>query len=127
MKIAGLPHGQTIPPSAAPHLLGGLSGALKSRKESETKLLKLKTSFFDLAWSNLLFFLSLLSLSSSKSLFSSSWSLLVTILNFQADPPTLKNLSFMRAGARFSKTQGVGSEDALDGVLGLSWVHFGWS
>ena len=49
----------------------------------------------------------LLSLPSSKSLFSSSWSLLVSILSSQADPPTLKNLDFMMAGARFSKNQGL--------------------
>ena len=33
----------------------------------------------------------------------------------------------MKAGARFSKNQGFGSKDALDGVLGLSWAHFGCS
>ena len=69
----------------------------------------------------------LLSLPSSKSLFSSSWSLLVSILNSQADPPTFKNLDFMMAGARFSKNQGLGSKAALDGVLELSWAHFGCS
>ena len=51
----------------------------------------------------------------------------MTILSSQADPPTLKNVGFMRAGARFSKNQGFGSKDALDGVLGLSWAHFGCS
>ena len=69
----------------------------------------------------------LLSLPSSKSLFSSSWSLWVSILSSQADPPTLKNVGFMKAGARFSKNHGFGSKDALDGVLGLSWAHFGCS
>ena len=69
----------------------------------------------------------LLSLPSLKSLFSSSWSLLVSILSSQADPPIFENLCFMKAGARFSKNQGFGSKDALDGVLGLSWAHFGCS
>jgi len=46
----------------------------------------------------------------------------VSILNSQADPPTLKNLGFMTAGARFSKNQGLWS---IDGVLGLSWDRFG--
>ena len=68
---------------------------------------------------------SLLSLPSSKSLFSLSWSLLVSILSSQADPPTLKNVDFASAVARFSKNQGLGSQDALDGGLGLSWSRFG--
>ena len=67
----------------------------------------------------------LLSLPSSKSLFSSSWSFFVSILSSQADPLTFKNVGFMRAGARFSKNHGFGSKDALDGVLGLSWPRFG--
>ena len=66
-------------------------------------------------------------LASSKSLCSFFWSLLVSILSSQADPPTLKNLDFMVAGARFSKNQGLWSKDALDGVLGLSWARFGCS
>ena len=70
------------------------------------------------------YFSYLLSLPSSKSLFSSSWSLLVSILNSQADRPTLKNVGFMNAGARFSKNHGFGFKDALDGV---SWAHFGCS
>ena len=70
------------------------------------------------------FFSPLLSLPSSKSLFSLSSSLLVSILNSQADPPTLQNLSSIRVGPRFSKKQGLGFKDALDGVLGLSWAHF---
>ena len=48
------------------------------------------------------------------------------MLSSQADPPTLKNVGFASAGARFSKNQGLGFEDALDGVLGLSWSHFGF-
>ena len=51
----------------------------------------------------------------------------MSILSSQADPPTLKNLDFALAGARFSKNQGLESKDALDGVLGLSWAHFGCS
>ena len=51
----------------------------------------------------------------------------MSIWSSQADPPTLKNVSFMNAGARFSKNHGFGSKDALDGVLGLSWAHFGCS
>ena len=73
------------------------------------------------------YFSYLLSLPSSKPLFSSSWSLFVSILNSQADRPTFKNVGFMRAAARFSKKRGFGSKDALDGVLGLSCAHFGCS
>ena len=69
----------------------------------------------------------LLSLPSSKSLFSSSWSFFVLLLSSQAGRPPLTNVGFMQAGARFSENQGFGSKDALDGVLGLSWAHFGCS
>ena len=51
----------------------------------------------------------------------------MSILSSQADRPTLENVGLMRAGARFSKNHGFGSKDALDGVLGLSWAHFGCS
>ena len=51
----------------------------------------------------------------------------MSIFSSQADPPTLKNVGFMTAAARFSKNHGFGSKDALDGVLGLSWAHFGGS
>ena len=51
----------------------------------------------------------------------------MTILSSQAHPMTLKNVGFMMAGARFSKNRGFGFKDALDGVLGLSWVHLGGS
>ena len=51
----------------------------------------------------------------------------MSILSSKADPPTLKNLDFVSTGTRFSKNPGLGSKDALDGVLGLSWVHFGCS
>ena len=67
----------------------------------------------------------LLSLPSSKPLFSSSWSLFVSNLSSQACPPTIKNLRFMKAGIRFSRNQGLGSKDALDDVLELPWVHLG--
>ena len=49
----------------------------------------------------------------------------MSMLSSQADPPTLKNLDFASAGARFLKNQGLGIKDALDGVLGLSWASFG--
>ena len=48
-------------------------------------------------------------------------------LSSQAGPPTFKNLGFMMAGARFAKSQGLGFKDALDGVVELSWAHFGCS
>ena len=51
----------------------------------------------------------------------------MSILSSQADTPTLKNLDFMKAGARFSRNRGLASEDALDGVLGLAWARFGCS
>ena len=80
-----------------------------------------------LSGENYCYFSYLLSLPSSKSLFSSSWSFFGSILSSQADRPTLKNVGFMRAGARFSKNHGFDFKDALDGVLGLSWAHFGCS
>ena len=43
-----------------------------------------------------------------KWLFFLSWSLLVSILSSQADPPTLTNLEFALAAARFLKNQGFG-------------------
>ena len=52
----------------------------------------------------------------------------MSILSSQADPPTLKNVDFASAGARFSKNQGLGSQDALDGYwgsLGLVLGAFG--
>ena len=67
---------------------------------------------------------SLLSLLSYQSLFSLSWSLFVSILSSQADPPTLKNVGFMRAGARFSSdlkmllTVFWGSLELILGALG---------
>ena len=52
---------------------------------------------------------------------------MASILNSQAHPPTFRNFGFMIAGTRFSKNQGLGSKDALGGVLGLSWARFGCS
>ena len=79
-------------------------------------------------WAPIGIFLSLLLVLASPKLLSSvSWGLFVSILSSQAGPPTFKNLGFMKAGARFSKNQGLGSKDALDGVLGLSWARFGCS
>ena len=51
----------------------------------------------------------------------------MSMLSSQARPPTLKNFDFASSGARFSKNHGLGSKDALDGVLGLSWARFGCS
>ena len=48
----------------------------------------------------------------------------MSILSSQADPPTLKSLNFVLAGARFLKNQGLGPNDALDGVWELSWHRF---
>ena len=47
------------------------------------------------------YFSYLLSLPSSKSLFSSSWSLFVSILSSQADPLTFKNVGFIERKHRF--------------------------
>ena len=69
----------------------------------------------------------LLWLPSSKSLFSFSSNLLVSILSSQADTPTFKNLGFMTAGARFSRNRGLESKDALDGAWGLDWARLGCS
>ena len=51
----------------------------------------------------------------------------MSILSSQADSPTLKNLALASTAARLSKNQSLGFEDALDGVWGLSWAHFGCS
>ena len=48
-------------------------------------------------------------------------------MSSQADSLTFKNVGLITAGARFPKNRGFGSKDALDGVLGLSWAHFGCS
>ena len=49
----------------------------------------------------------------------------MSILSSQGDSPTLKNLDFASAGARFSKNQGLGIKDAIESVLGVSWAPFG--
>ena len=49
----------------------------------------------------------------------------MSILSSQADPPTLKNVDFASAGARFSKNQGLGINDGIENVLGVSWAPFG--
>ena len=48
----------------------------------------------------------------------------MSILRSQADLQTLKNLDFASTGTRFTKNQGLGFKDALDGVLGLFWGRF---
>ena len=60
----------------------------------------------------------------SKSFFISFRSLLGSILSSQADLPTLKNLDFASAGARFLKNEGLRYKDGCDDVLGLSWARF---
>ena len=54
-------------------------------------------------------------------------SLLGSILSSQADLPTLKNLDFASAGARFLKNQHFRSKDGFESVLGLSRAPFGSS
>ena len=62
----------------------------------------------------------LLSLPSSKPLFSSSWSLSVSILNSQTDPPTLQNVDLLRGILTFLKNQRFRSKYGFESVLGLS-------
>ena len=66
-------------------------------------------------------------LSSSKSLFSSSWSLLVSIFSSQADPPTLKNVDFTMRILTFLKNQRFRSKDGFESVWGLSRAPLGSS
>ena len=75
----------------------------------------------------MLFFSPLFFLLFSMSFFIFFRSLLVSILSSQADPPTLKNLDFASAGARFLKNHHFRSEDGFGSVLGLSWAPFGSS
>ena len=97
-------------------------------KKSLFKLCNLETYFSGPRLAILMLFFRVFYGSLLRSLFVSfSSSLLVSILSSQADPPTLKNLDFASTGARFTKNQGLGFEDALDGVLGLSWARFGCS
>ena len=108
--------------------LGSFLGALVVLLLASGGTLHAQNFFFDsFPGHNYVFFWYLLPLPSAKSLFSSCWSLFVSNLSSQADRPTLKNVGFMTAAARFSKNHGFGSKDALDGVLGLSWAHFGCS
>ena len=53
--------------------------------------------------------------------------LLRSILNSQADPPTLKNLDFASAGARFLKNQHFRSKHGFESALWLSWAPFAGS
>ena len=69
----------------------------------------------------------LLWLASSKSLFSSSSSILVSIVNSQADPPILENLDFASAGARILKNHHFPFKDGFESALWLSWAPFGGS
>ena len=50
-----------------------------------------------------------------------------SILSSQTDLPTLKNVDFMEAGARFFKNQHFRSKHGFETVLGFSWVPFGSS
>ena len=59
--------------------------------------------------------------------FCSSSKLLGTILGSTTDLPSLKNLDFVSAGARFFKNHRFRSEDGLESVLGRSWASFGRS
>ena len=108
--------------------LGAFLGALLVFLRAFGGTLHAQNFFFDsFPGQNYVFFWYLLPLPSAKSLFSSCWSLFVSNLSSQADRPTLKNVGFMTTAARFSKNHGFGSKDALDGLLGLSWAHFGCS
>ena len=69
----------------------------------------------------------LLSLPSSKPLFSSSWSLFVSILNSQTDAPTLQNVDLLKGILTFLKNQHFRSKDGFKNVLGLSRAPFGSS
>ena len=50
-----------------------------------------------------------------------------SILSSQTDLPTLKNIDFMKTGARFLKNQRFRSKDGFESVLGLSRAPFGSS
>ena len=49
----------------------------------------------------------------------------MAILSFQPDPPTLKNLSFIRTG--FLRNLRLGSKDGFEDGLGLSQASLGYS
>ena len=113
-------------PPKQPTLIYQLSIGFDPLQKKVLRNLKVLILLF---WGFVLVFLSLflgllLSLSYSKSMFFFSWNLLASILSSQADPPTLKNLDFASAGARFLKNQGLRYKDAFDCVLGLSWTPF---
>ena len=74
-----------------------------------------------------LFFSSLFFLLFSMSFFISPRSLFGSILNSPTDLPTLKNVDFMKAGARFLKNHHFRSKDGFESVLGLSRPPFGSS
>ena len=65
----------------------------------------------------ILVFLSLFGVSSLAPFFEAHVLLILEPLGVDFELLTLKNLDFMKAGARFSKNQGLWSKDALDGVL----------
>ena len=108
--------------------LGGLSGALWGLQIDQKGLQ-------DSSWNSLglrllapcCFFSFLFVLLSSMSYVIFCRSLLGSILSSQADPPTLKNLDFASAGARFLKNQHFRPKDGFEHVLGLSWAFFGVS
>ena len=75
----------------------------------------------------MVFFSSIFYLLLSISFFISFRSLLGSILSSQTDLPTLKNVDFMKAGARFLKNHHFRSKDGFGNVLGLSRPHFGSS
>ena len=91
------------------------------------------SKIFDYLWSRSIFvaldalFLSFFFLLFSMSFLISSRSLLGSILSSQTDPPTLKNVDFMMAGARFLKNHHFRSKDGFENVLGLSRPPFGSS
>ena len=63
----------------------------------------------------------------SESLFISSLSLSVSILNSQAGLQTFKNIDSSLEFRLFLKSHSFRADDGLDNVLGPSWRHFWWS
>ena len=66
-------------------------------------------------------------LGSSLARFIPSRNLLGSILNSQTDPPTLKNVGFIKRILAFLKNQRFRSKDGFESVLGLSRAPFGSS
>ena len=64
-------------------------------------------------------------LGSSLARFIPSRSLLGSILSSQTDPPTLKNVGFIKGILQFVKNQRFRSKDGFGNVLGLSRAPFG--